>query len=79
MKKKILKLLGGTLILATLVINFSVVTKSPESNQIKLSDIELQAGADQENARYAYCQMIGDRKGCKEDPSRTCVSDVFCD
>ena len=77
--KNILKVFGGVLLVATLVINFTTVSQSNKSSITTLGDIELQAEADQENARYAYCQIFGDRKGCKDDPTRDCISDVFCD
>ena len=33
-----------------------------------------------EDARPAYCQILGDRKGCKTDENgRSCSLNVFCD
>ena len=77
--KNIIKVFGGALIVATLVINFTTVSQSNKSSITTLSDIELRAEASQENARYAYCQIIGDRMACKNDPTRTCSVDYFCD
>lgn len=39
---------------------------------------ELEDGVIEKKARNAYCQIWGDRTGCKNDPRRTCDEGVFC-
>ncbi len=69
MKKRIFGVLFGAAFLTAGLINFISVEKA-KANMLEFSS--------EERARSAYCQIFGDRTGCKNDASRTCSLTVFC-
>ncbi|MFV0267533.1 MAG: hypothetical protein ACK5HT_10410 [Draconibacterium sp.] len=42
------------------------------------SDLEKKAAVE-EKARNVWCQILGDRQGCRNDNSRSCDNTVFCE
>lgn len=73
MKKRFL-MLGMLLITITVMPHFFTKTVKLPS-QCKKAHALVAPTA---RARTAYCQIMGDRVGCKEDASRSCTLDVFC-
>ena len=69
MKKKII--LGITLISLALITSLNVNAYV----QLEHASEGLMA---EEKARNVWCQVLGDRQGCRDDNSRTCNNTVFC-
>ncbi|MFO7969083.1 MAG: hypothetical protein R6U15_03085 [Candidatus Izemoplasmatales bacterium] len=54
------------------------ITMFLSSKSVSAEPTGLTPGDGTEKARLAYCQIMGDRTGCKNDPNRTCSSEIFC-
>jgi len=77
MKKKILFGFGLLMFLGILFLNISISFQNGNYEVDMLSN-DANAKMTTKRARQAYCQMIGDRIGCKNDPGRSCGMDTFC-
>lgn len=64
--------------LGLLFIVFNVIALN--LNKVKANPDEMNESIDaEEKARNVWCQLIGDRQGCRDDNSRTCDNTVFCE
>ena len=70
MKKKIL--FGFVLVSLALIASLNVKAYV----QLEQASEGLMA---EEKARNVWCQVLGDRQGCRNDNSRSCDNTVFCE
>ncbi len=68
MKNRI-KFFGGIIIII-LLMSTSFLEANP--------DVASTESVGQEKARKVWCQVLGDRQGCRNDNNRTCDDTVFC-
>jgi hypothetical protein len=67
--KNIIKFFGVIVVIMLLLSSYS--SKSTELE-------EFDSGQVQKKARKVWCQVLGDRQGCRNDNNRTCDDTVFC-
>lgn len=69
----------GTFILISLVlvvmlnVFFLVKAEAASTSNDQPSDFTVET-----KSRNVYCQILGNRQGCRNDNSRTCNNTVFC-